>query len=489
MRLARLLSERLARKSEKIPVEQLRLFLAQLGETSVALPDAPPAPAEPPADEPAAPAVSIQPRKGRRALPADLPREQTLIEASAEERICALCGTAKAEIGHERSELLEFVPAHFKVLCYARVKYACRACEAGVITAPVPTKPIESGRPGFGLLSDVLVKKYAEHTPLHRMREIYLRQGVELAVSTLANWVSAGADLLGPIARAIQRKTLEAHVVQADDTGLRVLDKNAEEGVKRGHMWSYLGDERWLSFVYTPDWSSDGPCAFLANRRGWLQADAYAGYDRLFKGPAAKLVEVGCWAHARRYFFKALEAGDTRAAVALHHIAQLFTIEQDAEDLDEPARRARRATHSRPALEALGTWIRDMYPEALPKSPLGQALTYTLNQWQALTRFLEDGRLRLDNNACERSLRQIAVGRKNWLFAGSDEGAKRAAVIYTVFGTCRLHGIDPWPYTRDVLEKLAGGWKQSRIEELLPRAWVARQSATAEPESPQAALA
>src|SRR5439155_754531 len=250
-------------------------------------------------------------------------------------------------------------------------------------------KPIETGLPGFGLIADVLVKKNADHCPLHRMHGIYLRHGVDLAVSTLAGWVAGGSDLLEPIARAIRRKTLNSHVVQTDDTGLRVLDRDAPGGSKRGHIWGYLGDRRWLVFDYTPDWSAEGPATFLINRQGWLQADAYKGYDRLFSDPGSRVVEVGCFAHARRYFVDALE---------------------------------------------------------------------------------------IDNNACERALRQVAVGRKNYLFAGSDEGARRAAIIYTVFGTCRLHDVDPWAYTRDVLEKLARGWKQSRIDELLPPAWAAEMT-------------
>jgi transposase len=489
LRLAKLLRERLARKSEKIPVEQLRLVLEELTQSQAApeisqeIPDV--TLVAPPSGR-----VKIQPRKGRRPLPVDLLREEIIVEPAAEEMTCAQCGTGKASIGHERSEVLEFVPAHFKVVVYARAKYACRRCEGAVTIAPTAPKPIESGRPGFGLLSDVLVKKYAEHCPLHRMHDIYLRHGVDLAVSSLANWVGAGADLLEPIARAIRRRTLISHVVQADDTGLRVLDSNKADGVKRGHMWAYLGDESWLSFDYTSDWSSEGPCAFLADRRGWLQADAYAGYDRLFRGPAAKVIEVGCWAHARRYFFHALDS-DQRAAVALHYIGQLFKVEQDAKalGLDVVARLARRAEHSRPILETLGMWIKDTYPAAPPKSPLGQALTYAINQWRALTRCLEDGRLELTNNACERALRQIAVGRKNWLFAGSDEGARRAAVIFTVFGTCRLHGVDPWAYTRDVLEKLVSGWRQNHIDELLPPLWARLRRLTPSRDVGQAAIA
>lgn len=227
-----------------------------------------------------------------------------------------------------------------------------------------------------------------------------------------------------------------------------------------------------MSFDYTPTWEAEGPCAFLADRVGWLQADAYKGYDRLFTGPEGTAVEVGCWAHARRYYFEALPS-DRRAGVALAWIGKLYEVEREAKErqLDPLGVLALRLEKSKPIIETLRKWIQETWPQAPPKSPLGQALTYSANQWPALLRFLEDGRLELDNNGCERALRAIAVGRKNWLFAGSDEGARRAAVIYTVIGTCRLSGVDPWEYVRDVLEKLAAGWLQSRLEELLPPNW------------------
>ena len=474
-RLAQLLKHRFGRRSEKISSEQLRLFLDELAEAvPEALPEQPVLASQ---TAPAAPAVRLQPRKGRRPLPADLPREEVVLEPAAEEKVCTGCGQAKTLMGHERSEVLEFIPAHFKVLVHARAKYVCRACEEGVSIAPPAAKPIETGLPGFGLIADVLVKKYADHCPLHRMHGIYLRHGVDLAVSTLAGWLAGGSDLLEPIARAIRRKTLNSHVVQTDDTGLRVLDRDAPGGSKRGHIWGYLGDRRWLAFDYTPDWSAEGPATFLINRQGWLQADAYKGYDRLFSDPGSRVVEVGCFAHARRYFVDALET-DKRAAVAIAFIKELYQVEADAKarGLGPDEKKQLRAERSRPLLNSLGEWIKKTVPAATPKSPLGQALTYTINQWTALTRFLEDGALEIDNNACERALRQVAVGRKNYLFAGSDEGARRAAIIYTVFGTCRLHDVDPWAYTRDVLEKLAGGWKQSRIDELLPPAWAAEMT-------------
>lgn len=482
-RLEKLLLERFVRKSEKIPAGQLRLFLEEaLAQAASDPADA--ESAEPDAKIPA-PIERLKKKRskptGRRPFPADLPREGIVLEPSAEEQTCPLHG-AKVPIGHERSEMLDWVPGHFKVLVQLRAKYACRPCQGEISIAPVALKPIDAGVPGFGLLADVLVKKYADHCPLHRIRGIYRRHGVDLPVSTLSHWVGAGSEILEPIARAIRRETLASHVVQADDTGLRVLDPAKKGGTKRGHMWSYVGDQVWVTFDYTPTWEGEGPCTFLADRHGWLQADAYAGYDRLFRGEDATAVEVGCWAHARRYYFDALPS-DRRAGVALAWIGKLYEVEREAKErgLDPLGVLALRLDKSKPILETFRKWIQETWPHAPPKSPLGQALVYSANQWPALQHFLEDGRLELDNNACERALRTIAVGRKNWLFAGSDEGARRSAVIYTIVGTCRLNGVDPWEYVRDVLEKLAAGWLQSRIAELLPPNWRRHRDAGAAP--------
>lgn len=498
LRLAKLLHEKFGRRSEKIPVEQLRLFLDELALAGLDSPDGAPAtsgaglaaPGGETLPAPKRPAVRAG-RPGRKPLSANLPRERRVLEPEADEKLCAGCGIPKSAMGHDRSEVLEFVPGHFKVIEYARAKYACRKCEEGVTIGPVGARPIEGGLPGFGLMADVLVKKYVEHAPLHRIRQMYRRLGVDLAVSSLANWVAAGAEALDPIAACIRARTLASYVVQTDDTGVTVLDASRDGGSKRGIQWVYIGDGRYVTFHYTPNRSAEGPCEFLAGRVGWVQADAYSGYDRLFTTPGSLMVEVGCWSHTRRYYVDALPK-DRRAAVALHLIGQLFEVERTArdQDLDAAGRLELRQRCSRPVAEALGKWIAETWPAAEPKGPLSQALQYTVNQWKALTRFLEDGALQLDNNASERALRQIAVGRKNWMFAGSDEGALRAATIYTVFGTCRLNGVDPWEYTLDVLEKLASGWKQSRIEELLPQEWAAARARKAEePASPAAATA
>lgn len=459
--LGLMLKNRFGRKTERIDPAQLRLLLEEL-QGSV--------PPEAPSEElrPVVAHVRRKPieRKGSKAvIPESIPREVVRLEPDIKERTCR-CGAAKTCIGCERSQVLELIPAKFKVIVYERAKYACRQCEGeGVVIARVPAKPIEGGLPGFGLLADVLIKKFVEHLPLHRIRDIYKRHGPDIPVSTLVDWVAAGAAALEPIAAEIRRRVLASWVVQVDATPLTVLDRSKPGGSKRGHMYALLGDELWVAYDYRPTGSASGPCEFLGTREGWVQADAAGAFEPLFRMGHAK--EAGCWSHARRYFVEALDT-DKRAAVALKWIADLFMVERDAAELSPDDRLALRRERSAPILKDLGGWIAETSKRTPPKSPLGKALTYAVNQWTPLTRFLEDGHLEIHNNACERALRRIAVGRNNWLFAGSDAGAERAAIIYTALGTCRLHGVDPFAWLKDVLEKLASGWKQSEIAALLP---------------------
>jgi hypothetical protein len=256
-----------------------------------------------------------------------------------------------------------------------------------------------------------------------------------------------------------------------------VLDREAVGGSKRGHFWAYLGDKRWLAFDYTPDWSADRPREVLADREGWLQADGYKGYDALFKGADATAVEAGCWSHCRRGFVEALES-DKRAAEPIAIMKQLFRIEElaKAQAMSPESRLELRQKRSRPVIKRLAVWLDKMRERIPPKDPLGKGITYATNQWQALGRFLEDGRLEIDNNGAERALRAIAVGRKNWMFAGSDAGARSAAILYTVIGTAKLANIDPHAYLGDVIQRLAEGWRANRLDELLPAAWAENQA-------------
>ncbi len=483
LQILKLRKHQFGQRSEKVDPDQLALFLAQAQAESKEIDAAVKAilEAAAPGPETPIPAPKPKPRQGhgRKPLPPHLPREEVILEPAAAEMICATCGGEKACIGYERSEVLEFVPASFKVIEYARAKCACRKCGEGVVIAPPAAKPIDGGLPGPGLLAHVLVSKYKDHLPLHRLSGIYARSGVDLKASTLGDWVAAGTDGLEPIARAIWCNSLAAHLLQSDDTGIKVLDKDHPNGVKRGHLWVYLGDGRWCSFVYTPDWKGEWPQSFLADRQGWLQVDGYAGYDVLFTREGATAIEVSCWAHARRGFVESLEAGDLRAAIPVELIRQLYAIERAATDAGEghEARRERRQRDAPPVIAALGKWMADTYNKEPPKSPLAKACYYLIARWEGLRRFLEDGRLPLDNTASERALRQVALGRLNYLFAGSDQGGERAAIAYTVISTCMLAGIDPLAYLTDVFQKLAAGWPHRRLDELLPPNWAAAHAA------------
>jgi transposase len=492
LQILKLKKHQFGQRSEKVDPDQLALFLSQAQAESNEIDAAVKAILEAAAPGPETPIPAPKPRPrqghGRKPLPAHLPREEIILEPAAEEKICATCGGEKACIGYERSEVLEFVPATFKVIEYARAKCACRKCGDGVVIAPPAAKPIDGGLPGPGLLAHVLVSKYKDHLPLHRLSGIYARSGVDLKASTLGDWVTAGTDALDPIARAIWRNALGAHLLQSDDTGIKVLDKDHPNGVKRGHLWVYLGDGRWSAFVYTPDWKGEWPRSFLAERKGWLQVDGYAGYDDLFTREGATAIEVSCWAHARRGFVETLEAGDLRAAIPVELIRQLYAIERAATDAgeDHEARRERRQREAPPIIAALGRWMADTYNKEPPKSPLAKACYYAIARWEGLKRFLEDGRLPLDNTASERALRQVAVGRNNYLFAGSDQGGERAAIAYTVVGTCMLAGVDPLAYLTDVFQKLAAGWPHRRLDELLPPNWAASRAAELTAASPVA---
>lgn len=411
--------------------------------------------------------------RGVRRLPKDLPREIIEIELPAEQRRCAH-GCLMEAIGFEVTEEVDFRPASFLVREVRRPKYACKAHEeSGIVTAELPERPIAKGMAGAGLLAHVVTAKYKDHLPLHRQHGIFLREGVDIAESTMVDWVADVAKLCEPVVAAMRDEVLTAHVVQTDDTPICVQDRAVPKGSKRGYLWVYLGDGTAV-FDYTPGRSRAGPRDFLGDRQGWVQADAYSGYDVVFRESQA--CEVGCWAHARRYFFKALETEPGAAGIVLSIIRRLYEIEHEATSAGASAeeRVAWRKRESDALLAKLHRWLVLTKEDVLPKSPIGRAISYSLNQWTALTRFLEDGRLQLDNNAAERALRQVAVGRKNWIFAGSDAGARRAAVLYSLVGSCSNLGINCFEYLRDVLVQLAAD--ANRAAALTPRAWLAARA-------------
>jgi transposase len=394
-------------------------------------------------------------------------------EVPESEKICKRCGEAKNRIGEDVARRLEYVPGHFIEHEDHRDKFACGKCKEGVTTAPGPDKVIERSPADASVLAHVVVSKIVDHCPLHRLHRIYDRSGVNLPVSTMSDWMGQVADLLSPLADRLTERVLAAYIDQMDATGVRVLDPKSPDHIQRGTMWCYVGDELDAVFRYTPTGEgATGPWVFLAGRTGYVQADAATVFDRLFNGRAASAVEVGCWSHARRKLTD-LQDMDCRVAYPLKLIARLFRIEHlaDAKGLSPDERVALRWERSQPVLEKIKRWLAAMHGSEPPGTDLAKAAGYMIRQWEALNRFLHDGRLRLHNNLVEQQLRSIALGRNNFLFFGSQQAAARAAVLYTITRTCALRGVQPLAYLTDVLRKLAAGWPQSRLDELLPDRW------------------
>ncbi len=464
-RVAQLLRRLFGPRAERIHPDQL--YLEFEGEEEAP----PPADLAPDDEEALEPRRRRKRRKGRAPLPEDLPRRREEYHPNPEDLVCPCCHGMKERIGEEVTEELEYVPASLFVREHVRVKYACRHCEEGVVMGELPARPIEKGRPGPGLIAHVVTSKYGDHLPLHRLEGIFARHGVSLARSTMCDWVRWAASLLSPIVRAMKREILKSGLVQTDDTPVQV--RAGGRKTHRGYIWTYHSPERReVVYDFTMSRARDGPLRFLSGYRGYLQADAYSGYDEVFVD--SSVVEVGCWAHCRRKFYEALETSPQEASAVLAAIARLYRIEKEAKerDLAPDAVSDLRRERSLPILTAIREYL-DLHRDvALPKSPLGKAITYALNQWDALVRYVEDGRLPIDNNGAERTLRKVAIGRKNWLFAGSPAGGERAATLYSLVESCRLAGIDPFAYLRDVLEKVSTH-PMSRIAELTPRGWKA----------------
>jgi transposase len=492
-RLDAALRQLYSRKSEKISPEQLLLFLSQLRPEAAAAqvpgdapaPDAEPPPPPPPEDKPKPKAKP----HGKRAFPAHLPRRTQKVLLPETQRRCA-CGADKVCIGFDTQVLWEFEPAQFYLLERLLEKLACKRCEEnGVQTAPAPGKPIEGGRPGPGLLAQIVTAKEHDSTPLYRQSQIYKRGGIDLAPSTLGDWHAAAADLYQPVWCALRYEALASYLLSLDDTHMPVLDRDDPRGRKKGHIWTYIGDNGRVAFCdYTPNWSGAFPTKILREFKGRVvQSDGYSGIDEYFTG-ADPPRRAGCMDHCRRKFVKAMEGGDARAALVVKLLGDVYAVERQAlvDKLDPDALRARRQELSRPVMEQLQRVIADLHKTATPKSPLGKATTYAINQWPTLTVFLDDGRVPLSNIRVEQQQRRTALGRKNYLFAGSDEGARRLAILQSVVINCDLLGISMWHYLRDVFQRLADGWPQSRIAELLPAAWAAARRADEKSEQPQA---
>jgi transposase len=520
-RLDQLLRRLYGPKGEKFRPDQSDLFdlLNEIAAAEVA-PPAPP-PTDPPstAPPPASDAAVKRPKKkghGRRPLPEDLRRERIVYDVPDADKVCSCCHTPRVKIGEETSEQLDYQPAKLFVWEHVRLKYACPMCAKTaasgvtpataepaavepvasspppvavgspvVIVAPKSAQPIDKGLPGPGLLSFVITSKHCDHLPLHRQEAIIARYGVAIPRSTLCGWMAASAELLRPVYDAMIADILLSRVVQTDETRLPVQEKGNAK-TKSGRLWAFVGDRDHphTAYLYTPTKARAGPAVVLKDYKGFLQADAANVFDGFYR--PGDIVAVGCWAHARRYFHDARTSDAAHAAEALARIGFFYDVERDArkiideQKLDGPQadalRLKMRQERTLPKLKEFELWIDEQAKVVLPKSPIAQAVNYTRNHWQALLRFAEHGFLNIDNNASERAMRPAALGRKNFLFVGSDEGGRTTAVLYTLTQTCRRHGIDPFAYLKDVLTRLPQA-DYRELADLFPHRWAASQRA------------
>jgi transposase len=470
LRLARLLRQQYGASSEKLraEIDQLHLTLGDIEEQIAEL--TPPEPEQPTASASStlSPVEPARRKPVRRPLPESLPRE--VVEHAAP-CSCPNCGGALRALGEDVTEVLDYVPASFRVIRHVRPKLSCRSCET-IAQAPVPSLPIQRGLPTPALLAHVLVAKYADHCPLYRQAEIYARAGVELDRSTLADWVGQSARLVRPLVAAVGAHVMAAERVHADDTTVPVLDPGRGK-TKTGRLWCYVRDDRPFAgaappavlYHYSPDRKGEHPRSHLAGFRGILQADGYTGYAGLYQ---SGVTEAACMAHCRRQFFDLhTSQGSPLALEALQRITTLYGIEAAIRGKSPEIRLTVRQARSAPLFADLRNWLEQTLTRISGKSDLAGAIRYMLSRWDALTLMLRDGRACIDNNAAERAMRPIPLGRKNWLHAGSDAGGERAAAIFSLTETAKLNMCDPEDYLRQVLERIADH-PVKRVHELLP---------------------
>jgi len=424
---------------------------------------------EPPVRNPGA---AARPRRSRKPDYERLPQVRIEHDVPEADKVCTHCGEAKARIGQDEARVLEFIPARFELQIHVLPKYACSACRDGVVAPETPVRPLSGCIAGAGVLAEVVVSKFAEHLPLYRFEDISTRYGLHLPRSTLCDWVRNVADLLKPLYELQRELVQKGQVIWTDDTPVTVLG-GEKPGSHKGRFWVYIGPTTFPYDVYdfTEDRKRAGPAQFLANYSGYLQADAFSGYDGIYTGSDGQILEVACWAHARRKFFEARSSFPAEASLILQMIRRLYEIEDRARPLDNDARRAMRQTESVPILERLREVLDRLSSRLLPKSALAQAITYASNQWRALYRYTEDGRLTIDNNVSERRLRDQAIGRKNWMFLGSDEAGPPAAVLCTILAGAKRHRLEPWAYLHDVILQLSVDASPKLLAGLLPDRW------------------
>jgi len=427
----------------------------------------------PAADAIMAPAKARAPRQSsqRKPLPEALPREEHVLYPQTDCG-CPACGGKLKWLGQDVSETLEYVPASFKVVRTVRPRLACGRCDT-IVQAPAPSRPIERGLAGPGLLAQVLVSKYCDHQPLYRQSAIYARHGVELSRSTLADWVAASSRLLRPLVEALHGYVTAGQKIHADDTPVPVLAPGRGK-TKTARLWTYVRDDRpagsdappavW--FGYSPDRKGEHPVKHLKHFAGIMQADGYAGFNRLYE--TGRILEAACWAHVRRKFYDiAQQQASPVALAAIARIGELYGIEAQIRGKPAGQRQQVRQGRAGPLLASLHDWLHETLRALSRKSALAEAIRYALARWVALTRYVDDGCIEIDNNAAERALRVVALGRKNYLFAGSDAGGQSAAAIYSLLGTAALNGIEPMAYLREVLARIAD-YPINRIQDLLP---------------------
>lgn len=474
--LAKLRRVQFGRSSEKLDaqIQQLELTLEDL-EEGEATRTAPAAKREP-----------DQPRRERRQpvrrpLPEHLPREEIVHHPAT---VCPGCGgTRFAKLGEDVTEVLEKIPARLKVIRHVRPKLSCRCCER-IVQAPAPDLPIEKGRPGAGLVANVVVGKYLDGLPLYRQSAILAREGIEIERATLADWVGHVAWWVMPLVELIGAHVMAAPVIHTDDTPIAVLAPGSGK-TRTGRLWAYVVDERpWQGvrapaayYRFSPDRRGERPRDHLARFRGVIQADAFGGYEALARSAAQgrgppRLIHAACWAHARRKFYDVFESTKSPIAEeALRRIGELYAIEAEITGQSAEARVVARQDRTAPILDALHEWLAAQRRRLSAKNALARAIQYALSRWQALTRYAGDGRLAIDNNVAERALRGIAVTRKNFLFLGSEAGGERAAILYTVLESAKLGGLDPEAYLADIIDRMAKGHPINRLAELLPWNW------------------
>lgn len=412
-------------------------------------------------------------KSGRRLIPAGLPEEVVEHELPEQQRRCPVDGQPMPRIRWEESKQLDYVPAQLKVIVHRRAVYACpeKHDQATLRTADKPPQPIEKGLAAAGLLAQVVVAKFGDHLPGYRQEDIFSRHGVEIRRSTIYDWLAGVADLCTPLYERMKQRVLDSKVIHTDDTQVKLIDHSLR-GTRLARFWGYLGDRHHPYAVYdfTEDRTRAGPADFLKMFRGYLQADAYGGYDGVYLESKGGITEVACWAHCRRYWHKAREQDPRRAHHVLAAIEQLYEVERATRDQSPEVRQAKREEHAAPLLRDLSPWLEGQ--TFLPKSLIGKAATYTRNQWSALNEYINDGDLSIDNNFAERAMRPVAIGRKNWLFVGSARAGRRAAVLTSLVASCKANHVEPWAYLKDVLTRLPHQPTGTELDQLLPDNWL-----------------